>query len=137
MIDFKNINYKYYLNKSFALLLVTIITILFGILLSSVLERSFMVINQTKLEDKHTLRLVGEIFLQGFLIIIGASILRHLIKYIPYPFNYYGGFEYRKMKETGSNILSSFVLFSLLITLQEKLLYLCVNRLKLIEPVNQ
>lgn len=41
------------------------------------------------------------------------------------------------MKKIDSNILGSFVLFSLLITLPEKLLYLCVNRLKLIEPINK
>jgi len=132
MMDLRSINYKYYLNKMFALLLVSIITIVFGILLSSVLERSFLVLNQTKLEDKHTLRLFGEIFLQGFLIIVGSVILKYIIRYIPYPFNFYGGFEYKKLREIESNVLTSFILFSLLITLQEKLLYLCVNRLKLI-----
>lgn len=131
-MDLRSINYKYYLNKMFALLLVSIITIVFGILLSSVLERSFLVLNQTKLEDKHTLRLFGEIFLQGFLIIVGSVILKYIIRYIPYPFNFYGGFEYKKLREIESNVLTSFILFSLLITLQEKLLYLCVNRLKLI-----
>lgn len=134
--DIKDINYKYYLNKSVALFMVSIITLTFGILLSSILERSFMVLNQTKLEDKHTLRLLGELFLQGFLIIIGAIVLRHIIRYIPYPFDSYGGFEYNTLKEANSNILISFILFSLLLTLQEKLLYLCVNRLKIIDSVD-
>ena len=127
----------FYLNKISAISLLGIYYITFGIILSLLIRKVFDSENNKnkfieKWDNSSTIRLILHIYLQTIVIMLGAYLIRKIVKNIPYPFDKHFGFEHSRLKELNGGVLIAFAIVVFLTPFKSLITYLIKNRLHLI-----
>jgi uncharacterized membrane protein YkvI len=85
--------------------------------------------NKKEAEEKSTLRLILEIYLNFSLIAIMAYLIRGLVELIPFPLDNIYDFEHSKLHELNGGIIFGFAIFYYQINLCDKINYVFNNRI--------
>lgn len=126
-------NFIYYINKICGLSFVAIYYLTFGVILSILLERIFRIDESiNKVEEKwkkhSTFFLLLQIYFECILIVIGAYLIRNIVKKIPYIFEGYGGFYYRNLRECNGTVITTLSIILFLPNIRKKILYVAHER---------
>ena len=112
-IDVKPKTAKFISIKLLDVSLITIYYFIFGFTISVILDAIIVKWNKTynkdKIENRSTLRLLGEICVISSLIAFNLYFIRNLIEHIPFLLDGYNGFQHSRVKELTSNFITIYI----------------------------
>ena len=104
-------HYLYYLTKLLDLGLVGVYFLVLGTLCSLLITKLMGDPNHARIQKHESLGFVVlKVIARTFLIMISASIIRQIVKNIPFPFDGVGGFEHSRVHELNGGVLISFAI---------------------------